>query len=67
MRQTQRKKLLISVLNEWRTRDELVELTNMPRTTIYDHLYDLMDDGLVEQSYRHIGLPGRPKTRWKNV
>ena len=45
------------------TREQLVKLTNIPRTTLYDTLKRLIDDGKVTTMFLHDGkYRGRPKT-----
>ncbi|MHA1502851.1 MAG: winged helix-turn-helix transcriptional regulator [Candidatus Heimdallarchaeota archaeon] len=45
------------------TRDQLVKLTNIPRTTLYDTLKRLIEDGQVTTMLLHDGkYRGRPKT-----
>jgi len=45
------------------TREQLVKLTNIPRTTLYDTLKRLIDDGKVTTMFLHDGKHrGRPKT-----
>ncbi len=45
------------------TREQLVKLTNIPRTTLFDTLKRLIDDGKVTTMFLHDGkYRGRPKT-----
>lgn len=45
------------------TREQLVKLTNIPRTSLYDALKRLIDDGKVTTMFLHDGSNrGRPKT-----
>ena len=48
------------------TRRELVHLTCIPRTTIYDALKKLMQQGKVVVEHLRIGRRGRPWTIFKN-
>jgi len=43
------------------TRSELVQVTNIPRTTIYDALDRLILDGYVRKYSKKSGGRGRPK------
>lgn len=43
-----------------RTRVELVEYLNLPRTTVYDNLMRLINKNLVEKFNRHQKSRGRP-------
>ncbi|MHA1738861.1 MAG: hypothetical protein ACTSWD_09775 [Candidatus Heimdallarchaeota archaeon] len=45
------------------TREQLVKLTNIPRTSLYDALKRLIDEGQVTTMFLHDGSSrGRPKT-----
>jgi len=45
------------------TRDKLVEFTHIPRTTLYEVLKNLIDQGIVRTMFLHDGKSiGRPKT-----
>lgn len=54
---------VLAVINDGRTRDELVNSLNTPRTTIYDALHRLMLAGKVarETRYEASQLRGRPR------
>jgi len=47
------------------TRSELVELTGVPRTTLYDNLVRLMLMRKVKRVSLKRARKGRPKIRWK--
>jgi len=47
------------------TRDQLVEFTRIPRTSIYDTLKKLMIQGKVAKEYLRNGKKGRPWTIFK--
>jgi len=49
------------------TRGELVSLTGMPRTTIYDCLVKLWLAGKVKRFPVRNGKKGRPKVYWKFI
>jgi predicted ArsR family transcriptional regulator len=50
----------------WLTRKEIVQLTNIPRTTVFDTLVRLERDELVSSDTRKdTPGKGRPKTYWK--
>ena len=45
------------------TREQLVKLTNIPRTSLYDALKRMIDDGKITTMFLHDGkYKGRPKT-----
>jgi predicted transcriptional regulator len=48
-----------------KSRDELVELTNKPRTTLYDNLSRLITEGYVKKCSKSNGLRGRPVIYFK--
>lgn len=58
---------LLKALEEPRTRDELVEMTGFPRTTIFDQLRKWMLAGKIEKSRRVLvdskgyNTRGRPR------
>lgn len=47
------------------TRDDIVRLTNLPRTTIYDHLVKLMIKGMVEKYSLITNKRGRPPVYYR--
>lgn len=50
------------------TRSQLVKLTHIPRTTLYDNLAKLIEQGKVETEYLHDKKNrGRPKTIFKSI
>ena len=50
------------------TRPELVELTKLPRTTIYDSLKRLEVQGkIIRYSEKRRKRVGRPKAYWRKV
>jgi len=51
---------LLHLVETPRTRKELVELMDAPRTTIYDNLYALIKKGLVVKFSKSGGRRGRP-------
>ncbi|MHA1203345.1 MAG: winged helix-turn-helix transcriptional regulator [Candidatus Heimdallarchaeum aukensis] len=59
--------LILNILSEKGplTRDELVELTHIPRTTLYDNLARLIDEGYVKKESVPRKTRGRPKILFK--
>lgn len=49
------------------TRNDLVEATGIPRSTLYDALLRLMLKGKVTKYSERINGPGRPKVFFKHV
>jgi len=49
------------------TRGELSKLLNVPRTTIYDHLVELMFQGKVIRLKKNNKKRGRPKVYFKAI
>jgi predicted transcriptional regulator len=47
------------------TRKELVRKLERPRTTIFDNLTKLQEQGLVKKYSRNNGKRGRPYVYWK--
>ena len=48
------------------TRNELVEVLEVPRTTLYGHLIQLEKRGFVDKvRASSSGAPGRPKEFWQ--
>lgn len=60
-------KLLLNLLAEHGplTRNELVKLTKLPRSTLYDNLVKLIDRGLVKKESLPRKTRGRPKVVFK--
>lgn len=52
-------------LSEYLTRKELVQLTGMPRTTLYANLAVMEKEGIVEKFTIPNGKKGRPRVYWK--
>lgn len=55
------------VLNGPKTRGEIVKLTKLPRTTIYDYLIKLILKDKVVRFSRSGRKPGRPKVYFKAI
>ena len=49
------------------TRGELVKLTKLPRTTVYDHLIKLILKDRVLRFSKSVKKPGRPKVYFKAI
>ena len=47
------------------TRDQMVELLNKPRTTIYDNLAVLINRNMVKKFSRQVNARGRPVVFFK--
>jgi len=61
-------RILLDILDGGaRTRAELVQITNHPRTTIYDNLTQLTEFNLVRKFARKLNHRGRPHTVFKLV
>lgn len=58
---------LINTLSEHgpMTRDQLVEMIETPRTTVYDNLDVLMSRNTVTKFSRQVNARGRPVVFWK--
>jgi predicted ArsR family transcriptional regulator len=50
-----------------KTRSELCEMLDIPRTTLYNYLFKLERDGKVRRYLKGNGERGRPKVIWSKV
>lgn len=59
--------LLINLLQEHGplTRNELVALTHIPRSTLYDNLAKMISNGIIEKESVPRSTRGRPKVLFK--
>jgi len=60
-------KKIIQILKEFDNgidRQTLCEILKLPRTTVYDTLKILEDQGFVEKVFKKGELAGRPRTYW---
>lgn len=59
--------LILNVLRDYGplSRSEMVPILGIARTTIYDHLVKLMDEGLVESYINPRKSRGRPSVMYK--